>query len=355
METIRWGILGTGAIAQTFARNMEQAANCRLVAIGSRSAASARSFAGSFGIARSYDSYEALLADDSVDAVYISTPHPFHAQWAIKAAEAGKHILCQKPLAMNATQGRLIQAAARASGVFLAEAFMYRFHPQTAKLVELIREGAIGEVQRIRSVFGFDAGERLSPSGRLLNPELGGGGILDIGCYTVSAARLVAGAAIGRPFDNPVKVTGQARIGMTGVDEEARATLAFPSGIVGEVACAIRADLGTSLDVEGSAGSLHIGNPWQASRDRPMNGHIIIRRGQSGETIEIPCSRTAFTLEAEAVAEAIRAGHTEPSPPAMTWEDSIGNLETLDAWLREAGRGQTGPDESLSCRCGPAN
>ena len=195
----------------------------------------------------------------------------------------------------------------------------------------------------------------MSPQSRLLDPDLGGGGILDVGCYTVSAARLVAGTAAGKPFDNPVSVTGEARIGKTGVDEEARATLTFPSGIVAEVACAVRANLGTRLQVEGSQGTLSMENPWAAHGHKPVDGLIELKKGNAVESIKVPCHSTSYTLEAEAVAIAILAGKKEPDPPAMTWADSLGNLETLDAWRKEVGLPRTAADAFLSSRCRPGN
>ena len=200
-QRLRWGILGAGTIARTFARGLAASRTGTLVAVGSRSLATAESFGDEFDVAHRYGSYDDLLADADVQAVYIATPHPMHAEWAIKAAEAGKHILCEKPLTLNHAEAMAVVEAARAHNVFLMEAFLYRCHPQTAALVDLIQAGAIGAVRLIQATYGFNA--TFNPDGRLFRQDLGGGGILDVGCYPVSFARLIAGAATGRAVRRP--------------------------------------------------------------------------------------------------------------------------------------------------------
>ncbi len=177
-----------------------------LVAIGARNPGKP-GLAESFPGARILDGYDALLRDPDVDAIYIATPHPSHAEWAIKAAEAGKHVLCEKPMGLTAFEADAMIHAARKAGTFLGEAFMYRLHPQTLKLVELVKSGAIGEVRMIKSSFGF-AMPGFMPEHRLYANDLAGGGILDVGGYPVSMARLIAGAAAGKPFVEPDKVVG---------------------------------------------------------------------------------------------------------------------------------------------------
>ena len=192
---IRWGLLATGNIARTFATGVQHSKTGVLQAAASRNLEKALAFCESFDIPTAHGSYEALLTDPEVDAVYIATPHPLHAQWAIKAAEAGKHILCEKPLAMTEADVMAVIDAAATHDVFLMEAFMYRCQPQIATVIELIKDGRIGDVTLIRAEFGFRVG--WTPKSRLLDNELGGGGILDVGCYPVSMARLIAGAATG--------------------------------------------------------------------------------------------------------------------------------------------------------------
>src|SRR5215472_16061265 len=250
---LSWGILGTGRIAGAFASGLARSRSGRLVAVGSRTQPGADAFGERFGAAGRHGSYEALLADERVQAVYIATPHPMHARLAITAAEAGKHVLCEKPLALNHAQAMAVVEAAAERDVFLMEAFMYRCHPQTARLVELVRSGEIGEVRAIRATFSFAA--RLDPAGRLLNRELGGGGILDVGGYCTSMARLLAGA-------EPVEVKAVGRIGETGVDEHAAAVLRFPDGVVAELLCGIRARADNTVWVFGSDGCIEVPEPW---------------------------------------------------------------------------------------------
>ena len=188
---LSWGIIGTGGIAKTFAQGLIHSRTGKLIAVGSRDHSSAKSFAEKFNPITAHGSYEALLADPDVQAVYISTPHPFHAEWCIKAARAKKHILCEKPLTLNYPEAMVVAEAARENKVFLMEAFMYRCHPQTAKLVDLIRSGEIGDVGVIQATFSFKG--HFHSNGRLFSNELGGGGILDVGCYAMSIARLLAG------------------------------------------------------------------------------------------------------------------------------------------------------------------
>ncbi|HEY5038400.1 MAG TPA: Gfo/Idh/MocA family oxidoreductase, partial [bacterium] len=263
MPKIHWGILSTGRIAGIFAEGVKASKTGRLAAVGSRTKSSAQNFAKKYGIPRAHGSYQELLKDPTVDAVYIATPHPFHLEWVLKAAKAGKHILCEKPLGMNASEAKRMVAAAKKNGVFFMEAFMYRCHPQTAKLVQLIRSGMIGEVRLIEASFCFN--NPVDSKHRLFNKKLGGGGILDIGCYPASFARVVAGASHGKLFLDPVQVKGFLHRGKTGVDEWAVAILKFKSDILAEISCATRGDKAGIARVCGSKGTLTLEKPWFAS------------------------------------------------------------------------------------------
>src|ERR1700761_375516 len=235
---LSWGIIGAGGIAGTFAQGLAKSRTGKLVAVGSRSQEGADAFAKKFGPLRAHSSYEALLADPEVQAVYISTPHPMHAEWCIKAARAKKHILCEKPLTLNHAEAMVVAEAARENGVLLMEAFMYRCHPQMAKLVELIRSGAIGQVGVIQASFSFHAG--FNPEGRLFKNELGGGGILDVGCYVTSISRLIAGAAQGKPFAEPLRLAGFANLHPDAkTDLYAVASAEFPGGILAQLATGV--------------------------------------------------------------------------------------------------------------------
>ena len=332
MPRLKWGIIGTGSIARAFALGLAQSETGMLTAVGSRSIETADRFGDEYDIPQRHGSYEALLADGEVQAVYISTPHPFHAEWAVKAAEAGKHILCEKPMALNHAQAMAMVEAARENGVFLMEAFMYRCHPQTAKLVELIRDGAIGEVRMIRAAFGFGGGDTINPESRLFSHELAGGGILDVGCYAVSMSRLIAGVAAGKPFENPETVVGAGKLGETGIDEWTAAVLRFENGIVAQVSTAVRAPLDNTVVIYGSNGRIEMPNPWAAGRENPAAGIINVTVGGEARSIEVAAKRTSFAYEADRVAQAIAADRQEAEWPAMTWADTLGNLSAMDRW-----------------------
>ncbi len=325
---LNWGILSTGRIAQVFAHAVLESKTGRLAAVGSRTISSARRFASQFRIPQAHGSYSALLQDPTVDAVYIATPHPSHAQWAIRAAKAGKHILCEKPLTMNTGETQRVIAAIKRHKVFLMEAFAYRPHPQTAKLLELIRRGTIGEVRLIQSSFCYNAA--YDPSNRIFNRKLGGGGILDIGCYPVSMARLIAGAAHRKLFLDPLEVRGIGRIGRTGVDEWAMALLKFPGNILAEVTCGVRTEGETVLRVHGSKGSITVPMPFSAGR-KAGKTQILIRKGNRVQTLTVKSSQSLYVWEADATARSIRRGKRESS--SMNWADSLGNAKTLDRWL----------------------
>src|SRR5690606_17538878 len=213
---IRWGIIGPGAIAKDFRRGVLDSDLGKLEAIPTRNPGKA-TLRPAFPGARRLHRYAAILADPAVDAIYIATPHTGHAEWAIKAAEAGKSVLIEKPMALSAFEVDAIIHAHKKAGTFAGEAFMYRLHPQTQKLWELINSGTIGEVRFVSASFGFQM-PRFMPEHRLFASELAGGGILDVGGYPVSFARFVAGAAAGKPFLDPVKVMGGATLNAEGTD-----------------------------------------------------------------------------------------------------------------------------------------
>ena len=327
---LAWGIIGTGRIAKAFARGLAASNTGELIAIGSRSQVSADTFGEEFSVPRRYGNYEALLADPDVQAVYISTPHPMHAKWAVKAADSGKHILCEKPLTLNFPEAAAVVEAAKRNDVFLMEAFMYRCHPQTAKLVELIRERAIGDVNLIQATFSFHAG--FDPASRLFNRELGGGGILDVGCYCTSMARLIAGAATGKPFADPIDVKATGHIGESGVDEYTIAVLRFPGDIIAQVSTGVGLNQENVVRIFGSEGSIFIPSPWFCG---DVTKIIVHRNGEQQREVVVEADAPLYTIEADTVAASI-SKRQAPSP-AMTWDDTLGNMRTLDTWRLQIG------------------
>ena len=328
---IRWGILGPGTIARTFAQALPHARAAGLAAVATRDP-KREGLSEAFAGARVLDGYQALLEDPGVDAIYIATPHPGHAEWAIRAAEAGKHVLCEKPIAVSAYQAEAMIQAARKAGTFLGEAFMYRHHPQTQTIVDLVRRGAVGEVRTVKASFGFRMGNP-DPKHRLLAAEHAGGGILDICCYPVSAARLIAGAAVGKPFAEPLSVAGAAHIGVTGVDEWASALLKFPGDILAEVSGGVALAHDNTIRVLGTTGWFEVMSPWFATGREGGSADIVIHHADGHEEkIVTDEPKWLYAFEIDAAGDAIRAGRQEFDPPGMTWADTLGNMRVLDKW-----------------------
>jgi predicted dehydrogenase/aryl-alcohol dehydrogenase-like predicted oxidoreductase len=332
--TLAWGIIGTGNIAKAFARGVAHSKTGKLIAVGSRSQEKADAFGTEFSISRRYGSYQALLADPQVQAVYIGVPHPAHAEWAIKAARAGKHILCEKPIGMNHAEAMAIFEAAHRHDVFAMEAFMYRCHPQIAKLVELLRQKAIGDVRVIQATFSFHAG--FNPESRLFKNALGGGGILDVGCYCMSLARLIAGVATGKEIAEPVDVKGVGHLGATGIDEYTVAAVNFPGDIVATLATGVGVNQENVVRIFGSEGNILMPSPWIPAREGG-SVKIIVKKNKDKEPQEIAVESSdwLYGLEADTVAANIQ--NRQAKFPAMSWEDTLGNMRGLDLWRQSIG------------------
>jgi predicted dehydrogenase len=329
---LRWGIVSTGIMAGTLARALAKSQTGELSAVASRSAESAARFAAEHAVPRAHSSYEALLADPELDVVYIATPHPSHASWAIAAARAKKHVLCEKPLAMNQREVSAVLQAAREHDVFLMEAFMYRCHPRTHALLRLIKSGSLGQVKALHASFGFDGA--FPEAGRVLSHELGGGGILDVGCYPVSMARLVAGAALGQPFSEPLEVAGLGHLGSSSrVDEYAVAICKFPGEILATLASAAQLAQDNTVRIFGSEGRALLREPWSPDSPGGQSEIVIERAGREPETIVVQAPRTAYEYQIDAVAAQI----AQREAREMTWADSLGNAQTLDRWRQAIG------------------
>ncbi len=332
MAKLRWGIIGTGRIAKIFADGILRSQTGELVAVGSRSKAKARDFARANNIAQAHASYEALLADPTVEAVYIATPHPQHHEWVLRAAEAKKHILCEKPVGVHYDEAAAMMQAAWENSVFFMEAYMYRCHPQIARMIELIRAGTIGEVRVIKASFGFAV--PYDPENRLFNRELGGGGILDIGGYCTSMARLIAGVAVGKPFAEAERLSVFGQIGAESeVDEYAAAMLVFPNDIVAMISCGLRLQQENHVRIEGSGGAITLLDPWVPNVNGGETSLILERNGEAVETLTVT-SPPLYAIEADLVAHHIAKGDRQAASPAMSWADSLGNIRLQDEWRR---------------------
>jgi predicted dehydrogenase len=329
-DRLNWGVIGTGGIANDFAYALQSSTRCQVTNVCGSSPEKAREFAARYGLPAAAESLEQLLKDPQVQAVYVATPHPSHERLASAAVAAGKHVLCEKPLCIDAAGTERLIASAAAHRVFLMEAFMYRCHPALRELVKRLENGVIGAIRHVRADFGF-AVPRDARS-RLFAPELGGGAILDVGCYTLSFARLIAGIATGQRYAEPDSLRGAGVIGPTGVDELASAVLGFPGGITASIATSIRHGLGTRCSIFGEAGRIDLPNPWMPGGQRhglDSNFDIFVD-GRELERVHVHTELSPYALEAELVADSLPA--TEAAWPAMTWGDSMGNMRALDAW-----------------------
>lgn len=330
-ETLQWGVIGTGGIATAFARALTRSKRCRIANVTGLTPELAKAFAAEWSIPATAGSVEELLADKEVEAVYVGTPHPFHEKMALAAIAAGKPLLCEKPLALDATASARVIEAARRKGTFLMEGYMYRCHPLMKQLIARLQEGVIGKIRHVRADFAFRLPR--DPEGRHFAPSLGGGGILDVGGYVVSFARLMAGLAEGARFAEPTKLSANGIIGPHGADETATALLSFKSGFTAVVTAAVFDDAGTQAIVFGEKGKIVLPDPWipEGNRQGLRTSYTIFRDGASPETITVETDKSTYAIEAELVADSIP--NLEAAWPAMGWTETLGTMRVLDAWL----------------------
>ena len=331
---MRIGILGCANIARQFVRDVTDSPMVRVVAVASRRLETATEFAKPFGIARCHGSYEALLADSGVDCIYLPLPNSMHAEWAIKAAEAGKHVLCEKPLALGLVQARQMFDAARANQVMLLEAFPYYFQPQTGAMLDLLHSGAIGTVRSVQACFGFTLAN--AATNIRLNPELGGGALLDAGSYVASLIRLVMGTA-------PERVHADATWADSGVDIRMMATLHYADGRRAQLSCAMDAANHRRATIVGSAGTIeteflnHTGTPAGSSPFGYLPSQLRVRRG-TANTVPfedvVSGAGSGLRFAAEAFATVVEARDFDAIDRAAL--ASLDNAATLEALARSA-------------------
>jgi xylose dehydrogenase (NAD/NADP) len=317
-----WGVLGVANIAlRAVIPAIRASANGRLVAIASRSEATAQEAAARMGALRAHGRYEALLEDPDVDAVYIPLPNALHREWAIRCAEAGRHVLCEKPLATTAGDCDAMIAACRRHGVLLMEAFMYRFHPRTERVARLVADGTVGDVLLVRASFTFRV--RAADNIRL-RPELGGGALYDVGCYGVNVSRMLLG--------EPGRVLAQARIGASGVDEVVGAVLQHDGGRIAVVDCGLTLSRREDYEVVGTDGRIEVPAAFL-----PGTGDALVRFGRDGETstLTVP-GANQYQRMVEHFAGAVLDG----TPLALPPEDATANLRVIEAALRSARTGR---------------
>lgn len=328
-EKIRWGIIGCGFIASQFAEGLKALDDAVLVAVASRNEMKANQFAKEYD-AEIACSYEEIVVSEEVDVIYVATPHTEHMKLSILCMEHGKHVLCEKPFAINQSQSEKMIQCARENKTFLMEAMWTRFIPGIVKLDELLQQGVIGDPKLMRADFGFK-GEGF-PDGRLFDPHLGGGSLLDVGIYPLFLSSFI--------FGNPVKMSGSAEIGKTGVDETAAFTIQYRDGAVSQLYSSIVVDTPATASIYGTEGQLHLESPFWKPEILSLK-----RNGRAEERIECPIKGNGYQYEAKAVGDALRANKQEHD--YMTWEDTLRNMSIMDE-LRKIW-GIQYPCEKVSC------
>ncbi len=319
MAKIKWGIISTARIARIHViPGMQAGEYCEIAAIASRKLESARAMADDFSIPKAYGSYEELLADPEIQAVYNPLPNHLHVPWSIKAAEAGKHVLCEKPLALNAEDAETLVKACKANGVLLMEAFMYRMHTQWQTAKRMVQEGKIGEVRTIQTFFSYT---NLNPDDIRNNPDIGGGGLMDIGCYPISASRFIFDA-------EPIRVVSLIkRHAEWQTDILTSAMLEFPAERQATFTCSTQLTPYQRVNIFGDQGRIEIEIPFNAPEYEPTR---IYHETDAGiETITLDTCHQ-YQVQGDLMSRAILEGTAVPTPP----EDAVANMKVIDALFR---------------------
>jgi xylose dehydrogenase (NAD/NADP) len=313
---VKWGIISTADINRKVIPGAHASPKVDLAAVASRDEARAAEYAKQWEIPRAYGSYEALLADDEIEAVYISLPNTMHVEWSIKSLEAGKHVLCEKPFTRHPNEVDEAFDVAERTGRLLTEAFMWRHNPQTKRLAELVAEGVIGELRLIRSAFSYSLYDETNIR---LRTDVDGGALMDVGCYNVSGSRLLGG--------EPERVWGEAWYGPSGTDWVFTGTMRFPNDVIATFDCGTALPERDELEAIGSEGSVFLDDPWHCN-----NPVLEIRRPDGVELIPVD-GADSYRLELEDLSDAIRNG----SQPLLGRADALGQARALAA-LHESGR-----------------
>ncbi len=315
------GILGAANIAKSFAKDVKATDKVKVTAVASRTSEKARAFASEFGIPTAYDSYDALLKDASIEAVYIPLPNTLHAQWAIKATQHGKHVLCEKPLGVGLAQVQQMFAAAKANQVMLLESYPYWFQPQTRDLLRLLGTDAIGKVHSVAAEFCFMLGD--SPGNIRLNPDVGGGALLDLGCYTVSFIRLVMGEA-------PQRVSAKPQWDASGVDIGMDAELEFAGGRTATISCAMNRNFRRFATIVGTSGQIETNYDNHTSAQAPSQLRVMGNAAKPGRFVDVPSATgSGFMFAAEAFADVLRRG--DVAAVQRVQQPSLDIARTLEA------------------------
>jgi len=314
MNKLRIGILGAGTIARRWMSDAHTVEEAEITCVASRDISKARAFANRWGVPNAVEGYHALVTHPEVDAVYVGTPHPMHCGHALLAMRAGKHVLCEKPVALNAQQFVRMQDCARERGVFLMEAMWTRFFPAMLRVKQLLSEGEIGALRMVRAQMGFNAA--FDAGSRLFDKALGGGALLDIGCYPIALALDMFGC-------EPDQVTGTAEIGSTGIDEQNAIALHFPGGGVAALSSSIRANLPAEAVLYGENGSIRIPEFYHPE------SLLLERDGETSAVFEQRHAPEGFAFEVRHLCECVRKGLLES--PRMPHRDSVAVMRVMDS------------------------
>ena len=341
MKQVRWGIVGLGNIALKFAEGFQYTKNAKLFAISSRSKNKLLTFKNKFQIDDNYCfvNYDSLLKCKDLDIIYIALPHSLHHEWVIKSIEKGKNILVEKPATVNFLQMENMKSNLKDKNIFFSEAFMYRYHPQILKVIDLLKNKVIGNLVSMESFFGFDAlgkkkifGIKLKKKPnrnyRLYNKELGGGAILDVGCYPTSFSILIASLISKFDFSKTKVLNKKIEIGPTGVDMNSFAELNFENNFKSTVGASLTQNLGKKTRIFGTKGELILEDSWS-----PTNLSLIQINGKNKEIIKTKCHNNIYSYEIDILSRCILENKKEPDFPGMTVNETLENMRILDKWL----------------------
>lgn len=339
MTKLNWGIIGLGTIAQKFAKAIAETSNSKLLAVASNNNQKLENFKKQFCIeARfAYKNYEDLINCKDIDIVYIALPNSFHFFWINECIRNNKNILVEKPATVKFSEMQIIEKKLNQKNIFFAEAFMYRYHPQIIKLINLIQEGVIGKLISMESYFGNDIlnkkifgikfKKRIKKNSRLYNKDLGGGVILDLGCYPVSISILIASLVSNLDLSKTKVLNKKVEIGSTGVDIDAYAELYFENGFKSIINTSFKKNLGKSTKIIGTDGELVLNDGWHGTPS------LINISGKTNKSIQLDCKENVYTYQIEAVSRSIIENKKHPIFPGVTSSETLENMRILDDWL----------------------
>jgi len=339
MRQVNWGIIGLGKIATKFAESFKNTKNSKLKAVASKDIFKIERFKNNFALNKEFcfSNYQDILNCKEIDIIYIALPNSLHSEWVIKCIEKNKNILVEKPATVNFSEMQAIEKKLNQKNIFFAEAFMYRYHPQIIKFIDLIKEGVIGKLISMESVFGVDIlnkkifgikfKKRIKKNSRLHSKDLGGGAILDLGCYPVSISILIASLVSNLDLSKTKILNKKVEIGSTGVDINSFAELHFENGFKSTINTSFRENLGKSTKIIGTDGELVLNDGWHGTPS------LINISGKINKSIQVECKENVYTYQIEAISKCIIENKKQPDFPAVKSTETLENMRILDDWL----------------------